>query len=73
MALAYGITAVLGPLPLWSAIYGEQAREGHIVLRVSWPTLAASTAILAFVGLAAGLWPAIRASRLNPVEALRYE
>ncbi len=73
IALAYGITAVLGPLPLWSAIYGEEAREGDIVLRIAWPTLVASTAILTFVGLAAGLWPAIRAARLDPVEALRYE
>jgi putative ABC transport system permease protein len=73
IALAYGVTALLGPLPLWSAIYGERGRGGDIVLRIAWPTLAASTAILMFVGLAAGLWPAIRASRLDPVEALRYE
>ncbi len=73
VVLAYSITAVLGPLPLWSAIYGEQAREGDIVLRIAWPTLATSTAILTLVGLAAGLWPAIRAARLDPVEALRYE
>jgi putative ABC transport system permease protein len=73
IALAYGITALLGPLPLWSAIYGEEARAGDIVLRIAWPTLAASTAILTLVGLAAGLWPAIRAARLDPVEALRYE
>jgi putative ABC transport system permease protein len=73
MAFAYGLTAMLGPLPLWSAIYGEQAREGDIVLHIAWPTLAVSTAILTLVGLAAGLWPAIRAARLNPVEALRYE
>ncbi len=73
MAFAYGLTAMLGPLPLWSAIYGEQARDGDIVLHIAWPTLAVSTAILTLVGLAAGLWPAIRAARLNPVEALRYE
>ncbi len=73
MAFAYGLTAMLGPLPLWSAIYGERARDGDIVLHIAWPTLAVSTAILTLVGLAAGLWPAIRAARLNPVEALRYE
>ena len=73
VAFAYGLTAMLGPLPLWSAIYGEQARDGDIVLRIAWPTLAASTAILTVVGLAAGLWPAIRAARLDPVEAIRYE
>ncbi len=73
IALAYGITALLGPLPLWSAIYGEDARQGDIVLHIPWNTLAASTAILTVVGLAAGLWPAVRASRLDPVEALRYE
>lgn len=73
MLLAAGVTSALGPLPLWSAIYGEEAREGDIVLRIAWPTLAASTAILTIVGLGAGLWPAMRASRLDPVEALRYE
>ena len=73
MALAGGITAALGPLPLWSAIYGEEARDADLVLRISWPILGMSTAILTIVGITAGLWPAVRASRLNPVEALRHE
>ena len=73
MLFAFTITSVLGPLPLWSAIFGEEAREADLFLRIDWGTLLASTAILTVVGIAAGLWPAIRASRLDPVEALRYE
>ena len=40
---------------------------------VPWGWIATGISICALFGLLAGLWPAIKASKLNPIVALRYE
>jgi putative ABC transport system permease protein len=72
VALAYLISWSVGSLTLWSA-FEENASEGDIHLKIEAGTLLASTIILSFVGIVSGMLPAIKASRLDPIEALRYE
>ena len=40
---------------------------------VPWAWVIAGIIICSGVGLLAGIWPAVKASRLNPINALRYE
>jgi len=70
--LAYAVALSVGRLTLYSA-FAKNGEAGDIRLMIAPGTLIASTLILAAVGLISGMIPAFRASRLNPIEALRHE
>jgi putative ABC transport system permease protein len=60
-------------MPLYSDIYKTANHEGDIFLRASPAIMLTSFCILAAVGIVSGLLPAMRAARMDPVEALRHE
>ena len=70
--LAYLVALSVGRLTLYSA-FAKNGEAGDIRLIIAPGTLIASTLILGAVGLISGMVPALRASRMDPIEALRHE
>jgi putative ABC transport system permease protein len=73
MLVAVVLAHAIPPMPLYSEQFKTVNHEGDIFLRTSATVMVSSFLILAGVGVFSGLWPALKAASMNPVEALRYE
>jgi len=67
MGVLLGLAIVFGAPPIYSSISG-----GNLPAVPSWQPIVLSLTVSIFVGVIFGLYPAWRAARLDPIEALRH-
>jgi putative ABC transport system permease protein len=75
--LGYGLAILMahwiGVIPFLGPLFEDSSGQGDIHLIVNTRVFLTSFLTFIVIGLLSGTWPAVKASRLDPVEALRSE